>query len=168
MNIIGNTSFKDHWESVACHIQLNPMTQKQPRNKRQVEKVLSHLLGNQVPLTLIDTLKDETLQRALQTCLTFDKTDCRHRKLSLPMFSNEYDMTEELFWVLDYAEEIISSWGLQLLAGWSDMRLLIFSWLSHVKIAKALLDKDAPVTTKDNDGRYIEIFCKSEKYLIVL
>lgn len=43
----------------------------------------------------------------------------------------------------------------QLLAGWPDTCLLIFSWLGHVEIAKALLDKGAPVSTSDNDGRFI-------------
>ncbi|XP_014477620.1 PREDICTED: transient receptor potential channel pyrexia-like isoform X2 [Dinoponera quadriceps] len=41
----------------------------------------------------------------------------------------------------------------QLLAGWPDTCLLISSWLGHVEIAKALLDKGAPVATSDSDGR---------------
>jgi hypothetical protein len=45
----------------------------------------------------------------------------------------------------------------QLLAGWPDTCLLISSWLGHVEIAKALLDKGASVTTKDNNGRYTEV-----------
>jgi len=43
----------------------------------------------------------------------------------------------------------------QLLAGWPDTCLLISCWLGHVEIAKALLDKGAPVSTSDCDGRYI-------------
>lgn len=43
----------------------------------------------------------------------------------------------------------------QLLAGWPDTCLLISSWLGHVEITKALLDKGAPVATSDGDGRYI-------------
>lgn len=43
----------------------------------------------------------------------------------------------------------------QLLARWPDTCLLISSWLGHVEIAKALLDKGAPASTSDNDGRFI-------------
>lgn len=43
----------------------------------------------------------------------------------------------------------------QLLAGWPDTCLLISSWLGHAEIAKALLDKGAPVSANDCDGRYM-------------
>ena len=46
----------------------------------------------------------------------------------------------------------------QLLAGWPDTCLLISSWLGHVELAKALLDKGAPVFTSDNDGRYMYMY----------
>lgn len=45
----------------------------------------------------------------------------------------------------------------QLLARWPDTCSLISSWLGHVEIAKALLDKGASVSTSDNDGRFIFI-----------
>lgn len=52
----------------------------------------------------------------------------------------------------------------QLLAGWPDTCLLISSWLGHVEIAKALLDKGTRVSTTDDDGRYREIlFVGKEK-----
>lgn len=41
----------------------------------------------------------------------------------------------------------------QLLAGWPDTCLMISCWLGHVEISRALLEKGAPVSTKDNDGR---------------
>lgn len=43
----------------------------------------------------------------------------------------------------------------QLLARWPDTCLLISSWLGHVEIAMALLDKKASISTSDSDGRYI-------------
>ncbi|EFN63912.1 Transient receptor potential channel pyrexia [Camponotus floridanus] len=41
----------------------------------------------------------------------------------------------------------------QLLAEWPDTCLLISSWLGHVELVKALIEKGVPVSTKDNDGR---------------
>lgn len=43
----------------------------------------------------------------------------------------------------------------QLLAEWPDVCLLTSSWLGHVEIAKALLEKGALVSTSDCDGRYM-------------
>jgi len=43
----------------------------------------------------------------------------------------------------------------QLLAGWPDTCLMISCWLGHVEIARALLNKGAPVSAKDNDGRHV-------------
>jgi hypothetical protein len=72
------------------------MTQEQPWDKREVEMALSNLPGGEAALSLIPTLQDDALQKALQEfqCLTLNETDCRHRKLSLPMFANGYDITE--------------------------------------------------------------------------
>lgn len=55
----------------------------------------------------------------------------------------------------------------QLLAQWPDTCLLISSWLGHVEIARALLDKGAPVSTSDCDGRYtITIICDDQLFRI--
>jgi hypothetical protein len=32
---------------------------------------------------------------------------------------------------------------------------MISCWLGHVEIARALLNKGAPVSAKDNDGRHV-------------
>jgi len=45
----------------------------------------------------------------------------------------------------------------QLLAEWPDTCLLISSWLGHLEIIKALLEKGVPVFTSDNDGRFISL-----------
>lgn len=92
----GSISSEDSPESVTCHIRSEPMTQEQPWSKREVEVALSNLPGGEVALTLIPTLQDDALQRALKEfqSLTLNEIDCRHRKLSLPMFANGYDMTE--------------------------------------------------------------------------
>lgn len=52
----------------------------------------------------------------------------------------------------------------QLLAGWPDTCLLISSWLGHVEIAKALLDKGAPVLTSDSNGRFISFLI--DRYIV--
>jgi len=45
----------------------------------------------------------------------------------------------------------------QPLAEWPNTCLLISSWLGHVEIIKALLEKGVPVSTCDNDGRFISL-----------
>ncbi|KAG5309607.1 PYX protein, partial [Acromyrmex insinuator] len=99
------------------------------------------------------TLQNDTLQKALEEfqCLTLNEImDCNHRKITLPTFANGFMRKA----VLDSENgAAAAATPGQLLAGWPDTCLLISSWLGHVEIAKALLDKGAPVSTSDCDGR---------------
>lgn len=148
----GSISSEDSSESVTCHIRAAPMTQEQPWSKEEVEVALSNLPGGEAALSLISVLHD-ALQRVLEEfqCLTLNKNaDCRHCELSLPTFANGFMRKAVL--ASENGAAAAATPG-QLLAGWPDTCLLISSWLGHAEIAKALLDKGAPVSTSDNDGR---------------
>ncbi|XP_011696912.1 PREDICTED: transient receptor potential channel pyrexia-like [Wasmannia auropunctata] len=149
----GCISSEDSSNSVICSIPTTPMTQEQPWSKEQVEKALSNLPGGEVALSLIPALRDDALQQALEefSGLTLNETaDCRHRKISLPKFANGFRQKA----ILDSENgAAAAATPGQLLAGWPDTCLLISSWLGHVEIARALLDKGAPVSASDCDGR---------------
>lgn len=55
----------------------------------------------------------------------------------------------------------------QLFAKWPDTCLLTSSWLGHVEIARALLDKGALVSTSDCDGRYNVIIITCDNRLLL-
>ncbi|XP_020288047.1 transient receptor potential channel pyrexia-like isoform X2 [Pseudomyrmex gracilis] len=147
----GSISSEDSSDSVYCHIRSAPMTQEQPWGKDEVEIALSNLPGGETALSLISALQGGALQTALEEfhCLTLN-TGCGHRKLSLPTFANGF-MRKALLDSENGAAAAATPG--QLLAGWPDTCLLISSWLGRVEIAKALLDKGAPVSTTDCDGR---------------
>lgn len=75
-------------DSVTCHIPTAPITQEQLWSKEEVEVALSNLPGGEVALSLIPSLQDNVLQKALEEfrCLTLNETV--HRKISLPTFAN--------------------------------------------------------------------------------
>ncbi|XP_050444857.1 transient receptor potential channel pyrexia-like [Cataglyphis hispanica] len=149
----GSISSEDSSESVTCYIRAAPMTQEQPWSKEEVEVALSNLPGGETALSLISVLHGDALQKVLKEfqCLTLDENvDLRHRKLSLPTFANGF-MRKALL-ANENGAAAAATPG-QLLARWPDTCLLISSWLGHVEIAKALLNKGAPVSTSDNDGR---------------
>ncbi|XP_071578762.1 transient receptor potential channel pyrexia-like [Temnothorax nylanderi] len=149
----GSISSENSSDSVTCHIPTTPMTQEQPWSKKEVEAALSNLPGGEVALSLIPSLQDDALQKALEEfkCLTLNETvDCRHRKISLPTFANGF-MRKALLDSENGAAAAATPG--RLLAEWPDTCLLISSWLGHVEIARVLLDKSAPVSTCDCDGR---------------
>ncbi|XP_011874709.1 PREDICTED: transient receptor potential channel pyrexia-like isoform X2 [Vollenhovia emeryi] len=150
----GSISSESSSDSVTCHIPTAPMTQEQPWSAKEVEAALLNLPGGEVAISLIPSLQDDTLQKALEEfkCLALNKTklDCRHRKLSLPTFANGF-MRKALLNSENGAAAATTPG--QLLAGWPDTCLLASSWLGHVEVARALLDKGAPVSTSDYDGR---------------
>ncbi|KAG5319062.1 PYX protein, partial [Acromyrmex heyeri] len=148
----GSISSENSSDSVTCHIS-TPMTQEQLWSKEEVEIALSNLPGGEAALSLIPTLQNDTLQKALEEfqCLTLNEImDCNHRKITLPTFANGFMRKA----VLDSENgAAAAATPGQLLAGWPDTCLLISSWLGHMEIAKALLDKGASVSTSDCDGR---------------
>ncbi|GAB1869853.1 Transient receptor potential channel pyrexia [Camponotus japonicus] len=149
----GSISSENSSESVTCPIRNASMTQEQPWSKEEVEVALSNLPGGEAALSLIPVLHDDALEKVLEEfqCLTLDENaDCRHRKLLLHTFANGF-MRKTILANENGAASAATP--AQLLAGWPDTCLLISSWLGHVEIAKALLDKGAPVFTSDNDGR---------------
>lgn len=54
-----------------------------------------HMPESKVSYSLMSTLEDNALERALQECWTLDETDYKHRKLTLPMFTNRYDIIDK-------------------------------------------------------------------------
>lgn len=87
----GSISSENSLDSVTCHISTVPMTQEQLWSKEEVEIALSNLPGGEVALSLIPTLQNDTLQKALEEfqCLTLNEImDCNHRKITLPTFAN--------------------------------------------------------------------------------
>lgn len=87
----GSISSESSADSVTCHIPTAPMTQEQPWSKEEVEAALSNLSGGEVALSLIPSLQDDALQKALEEfkCLTLNETvDCQHHRISLSTFAN--------------------------------------------------------------------------------
>ncbi|XP_025072929.1 transient receptor potential channel pyrexia-like [Pogonomyrmex barbatus] len=152
--IDGNSiSSEDSSDSVICHMQVAPMTQEQPWSREEVEGALLNLPGGEAAFSLISSLQGDALQKTLEEfqSLTLNEiADCRHRKISLPTFANGF-MRKALLDSENGAAAAASPG--QLLAGWPETCLLISSWLGHVEVVKALLDKGIPVSTRDIDGR---------------
>ncbi|KAL0100199.1 hypothetical protein PUN28_019552 [Cardiocondyla obscurior] len=149
----GGISSENSSDSVTCHIPTSPMTQEQPWSKEEIETALMNLPGGEVALSLIPSLQDDALQKVLDEfkCLTLNKVvDCRHRKISLSTFANGFRQRALLD--SENGAAAAASPG-QLLVEWPDTCLLTSSWLGHVEIARVLLDKGAPVSASDRDGR---------------
>ncbi|GAB1869847.1 Transient receptor potential channel pyrexia [Camponotus japonicus] len=134
------SSSEDSLESIICHASQEESTQEQLWSKEEIEVALTNLPAGETALSLIPTLHGDALQKVLEEfqCLTLNKNEDRKHRISLSTFADEAAAT--------------TTPG-QLLAEWPDTCLLISSWLGHVEIAKAFLDKGAPVSTTDNDGR---------------
>ncbi|XP_018342829.1 PREDICTED: transient receptor potential channel pyrexia-like [Trachymyrmex septentrionalis] len=147
MSILGKKNFFERLSG-------SHLTREAPRIEATNNGMPSIVISNKVTaLSLIPTLQNDTLQKALEEfqCLTLNEImDCNHRKITLPTFANGFMRKA----VLDSENgAAAAATPGQLLAGWPDTCLLISSWLGHVEIAKALLDKGAPVSTSDCDGR---------------
>ncbi|EGI63807.1 Transient receptor potential channel pyrexia [Acromyrmex echinatior] len=144
MSILGKKNFFERLSG-------SHLTREAPRIETTNNGMPSVVISNK--LSLIPTLQNDTLQKALEEfqCLTLNEImDCNHRKITLPTFANGFMRKA----VLDSENgAAAAATPGQLLAGWPDTCLLISSWLGHVEIAKALLDKGAPVSTSDCDGR---------------
>ncbi|GAB1869851.1 Transient receptor potential channel pyrexia [Camponotus japonicus] len=140
-------------ESVICHAsQDESTTQKQPWSKEEIEVALSNLPGGDIALSLIPTLHGNALQKVLEEfqCVTLNKNEDRKHSISLPTSADEI---KEKTILVDENRAAATTTPVQLLAEWPDTCLLICSWLGHVEIIKALLEKGVPVSTCDNDGR---------------
>ncbi|EFN63911.1 Transient receptor potential channel pyrexia [Camponotus floridanus] len=145
-----SSSSQGSLESVICHAaQDETTTQKQSWSKEEIEKTLSSLPRGDIALSLIPTLHGDALQKVLEEfqCVTLNKNEDH---ISLPTSADE--IKEETILVDENRAAATMTPG-QLLAEWPDTCLLISSWLGHVELVKALIEKGVPVSTKDNDGR---------------
>ncbi|EFN62632.1 Protein fem-1-like protein C [Camponotus floridanus] len=128
------------------------MTQKQPWSKEEIEVALSNLPGGNIVSSLIPTLHGDTLQKVLEEfqCVTLKKNENHKHNVSLPTSADEIKQNTTL---VDENGAMPITTARQLLVEWPDTCLLISSWLGHVEIVKALLEKGVPVSTSDTDGR---------------
>ncbi|EFN65782.1 Transient receptor potential channel pyrexia [Camponotus floridanus] len=142
----------ENLESIIYHDTRRADNAETPWSKKEIEVALLKLPGGDTALFLIPTLRGDALQKVLEEfqCVTLNKNEDRKHNISLVTCADE---NEENTILVDENRAAATTTPGQLLAGWPDTCLLISSWLSHVEIAKALLDKGAPVSTTDNDGR---------------
>ncbi|EFN62635.1 Transient receptor potential channel pyrexia [Camponotus floridanus] len=140
-------------ESIICHASQDESrneTQKQPWSKEEIEVALSKLPEGETALCVIPTLHGDALQKVLEEfqSVTINKSEDRKHSTSLPT-----DEIKQKTTVVDENRAANITIRGQLLAKWPNTCLLISSWLGHVEIVKALLEKGVPVSTRDNDGR---------------
>ncbi|XP_025270615.1 delta-latroinsectotoxin-Lt1a [Camponotus floridanus] len=149
-----SSSSQGSLESVICHAaQDETTTQKQSWSKEEIEKTLSSLPRGDIALSLIPTLHGDALQKVLEEfqCVTLNKNEDH---ISLPTSADE--IKEETI-LVDENRAAATMTPVQLLAEWPDTCLLISSWLGHIEIVKALIEKGVPVSTRDNDGRFMTL-----------
>lgn len=61
-------------------------------------------------------------------------------------------------------ETTLNTTVLQLFIRWPNTCLLVSCYLGYVKVVKALLNKNAKVSARDSDGRYVRVFINKKLY----
>ncbi|OAD58344.1 Transient receptor potential channel pyrexia [Eufriesea mexicana] len=148
----GSISSEYSSEPVTCHIKERQIINQQLWNTEEIILALSNLPAGKRALSVISTLHGDTLDKALDEFLKTDysKIAVDPKNSTISSFANGC-LQNTLLNIED--EAALNKTVPQLFLRWPNTCLLVACYLGHVDVVRALLNKNANVSARDNDGR---------------